>query len=248
MSIINNIPITDQIFTILFERIQQGVYAPGEQLPSESDIASDLKVSRASVRTALVRLEASGQISRRHGEGTFVSKRVPNQNVSISIVWEFSNLIKESGHTPHIVVASSEARNATNTERKLLDLQDPNEKVYDIVRIFLADDEPVIYTKNVIPLMLIKTDIHEIDGTKQIFQILRDYCDLEIAYVDSFISGDLGNEIIDKSLNLKACTALLRLEEVFFSSPNERPILLSDSYLNTMKIRLHRIRPWGWSE
>ncbi len=247
MSIVN-IPVTDQIFTLLLERIQQGVYAPGDQIPSESDIAAELKVSRASVRTALVRLEASGQISRRHGEGTFVSKRAPNQNVSISIVWEFSNLIEESGHTPHIRVGSAEVRRCTEHEKEHLDLQDPEEDVFEIVRIFLADNEPVIYTKNVIPLKVINSDTHQIDGSKQIFQILRDYCDTEVTYIDSFISGDLGNESIWKALNLKNCTALLRLEETFFSSPYERPILLSDSFLNTMKIRLHRIRPWGWTE
>jgi GntR family transcriptional regulator len=245
-TIISNPPVAEQIFSILFERILKGEYSPGEQLPSESDIASELKVSRASVRTALARLEASGQISRRHGEGTFVSKRIPNQNILISIIWEFSNLIKENGQVPRIEVASSETRLASDDEKKVLDLMDPNEQVLDIVRIFYADREPVIYTKNIIPSKLINTDPDNIDGTKQISQILLEYCDKEIAYIDSNISGNGGNIAIDQLLKIKECTPLLRLEEVFFSSPDERPILLSDSYLNTMKIRLHRIRPWGW--
>lgn len=248
MSIVNNPPVVEQIFSILYGRILRGEYSPGNQLPSESDIATDLKVSRASVRTALTRLEASGQISRRHGEGTFVNKRIPNQNVLISMVWEFSNLIKESGHEPNIKVASAETRMTSAYEKKALDLIDPNEKVLDIIRVFYADGEPVIYTKNTIPLRLINTDTHNIDGTKQISQILREYCGKEIAYIDSYISGDAGNKAVDNLLKLNACTSLLRLEEVFFSSPDEKPILLSDSYLNTMKIRLHRIRPWGWSD
>jgi GntR family transcriptional regulator len=245
MTIINNTPVTEQIFSILYERIRSGVYSPGEQLPSEYDIATDLKVSRASVRTALARLEAAGQISRRHGEGTFVNKRLPSQNVAISIVWEFSNLIKENGHVPRIEVASTETRMTSQTEREKLDLTDPLEKVLGIVRIFYGDDEPMIYTENIIPLRLINTDSHKIDGTRQIDHILREYCGMEIGYIDSYISANTGNETVAGLLRLKDCNCLLRLEEVFFSTPNEIPILLSDSYLNTMKIRLHRVRPRG---
>ncbi len=245
-TVTTNPPITEQIFSILLDRIRNGIYSPGEQLPSEYDIATDLKVSRASVRTALAKLEASGQISRRHGEGTFVSKRITSSNVLISIVWEFSNLIKESGHEPRIEVASTEVRAASDKEKEMLDLLDPLETVLELVRVFYADDEPVIYTKNIIPVKLIKTECKNIDGTKPIAQILREYCNIEIAYIDSFISADPGNEAVDKLLKLKTYTSLLRLEEVFFGNPEEIPILLSDSYLNTMKIRLHRIRPRGW--
>ena len=246
MAIINSPPVAEQIFSILFDRIRSGVYSPGQQLPSEYDIADDLQVSRASVRTALARLEASGQITRRHGEGTFVSKRNPSQNILISIIWEFSNLIKESGHEPRIEVASIDTRVAFDNEKLALGLLDPDERVLDIVRVFYADSEPVIYTKNIIPLKLINTDPLTIDGTKQISQILLEYCGKEISYIDSNISGDAGNESIDKLLKIKDCTPLLRLEEIFFNSPDEKPILFSDSYLNTMKIRLHRIRPRGW--
>lgn len=245
MAIINTTPVTEQIFSILYERIRSGVYSPGEQLPSEYDIATDLKVSRASVRTALARLEATGQISRRHGEGTFVNKRLPSQNVAISIVWEFSNLIKENGHIPRIEVASTETRFTSADEREKLDLTDPQEKVLDIIRVFYADAEPVIYTKNIIPYKLLNMDTASIDGTKPISQVLREYCGVEIGYIDSYISADTGNEMVDEKLKLKDCNCLLRLEEVFFSTPEELPILLSDSYLNTMKIRLHRVRPRG---
>jgi GntR family transcriptional regulator len=245
MSSINTTPVTEQIFSILYERIRSGVYSPGEQLPSEYDIATDLRVSRASVRTALARLEASGQITRRHGEGTFVNKRLPSQNVAISIVWEFSKLIKENGHVPRIEAVSTETRLILEDEREKLDLTDPQEKVLDIIRVFYADEEPVIYTKNIIPYKLLNTDPANIDATKQISQVLRDYCDMEIGYIDSYVSADTGNEMVNAKLNLRDCNCLLRLEEVFFSTPEEIPVLLSDSYLNTMKIRLHRVRPRG---
>src|SRR5512138_350640 len=53
--------------------IDQGVLAPGAQLPSEMELIAHLRVSRTTVREALRVLENEGRIERRHGRGTFVS-------------------------------------------------------------------------------------------------------------------------------------------------------------------------------
>lgn len=46
----------------------------GDRLPPEQDLASMLGISRGTLRTALQRLEASGDIVRRQGSGTFVGE------------------------------------------------------------------------------------------------------------------------------------------------------------------------------
>lgn len=247
MTIINSTPVAKQVFSLLLERIRAGYYLPGSRMPSETDIAAELNVSRDSVRSALARLETSGHISRRHGEGTFIRKRSPANNVAIGVVWEFSNLIRETGREPLISVHSLVSRPALPVESEALEIGE-SEEVIEIVRLFFANGDPVIYTLNVIPQKFLKAEAAEIKGELQIMEILEKYFGLEVAYIDTSISSVFGSAEVDQALGLGVCTPLLRLEEVFIGGSEELPILYSDSYLNTMKIGLHRIRPWGWSD
>ncbi|WPB57319.1 FadR/GntR family transcriptional regulator [Xylophilus sp. GOD-11R] len=53
-------------------KIQAGHFLPGSRLPSERDLAEQLKVSRTSVREALIALELEGLVEVRVGAGVFV--------------------------------------------------------------------------------------------------------------------------------------------------------------------------------
>jgi DNA-binding FadR family transcriptional regulator len=57
----------------LRQAILGGRYAPGEKLPAERQFASAFGASRATIRTALSRLETERLVTRRPGAGTFVT-------------------------------------------------------------------------------------------------------------------------------------------------------------------------------
>ncbi|MBA2549294.1 MAG: FadR family transcriptional regulator [Burkholderiaceae bacterium] len=54
--------------------IKRGEYRPGCRLPPERDLAAMLKVSRPSVREALIALEVEGYVDVRVGSGVYVSR------------------------------------------------------------------------------------------------------------------------------------------------------------------------------
>lgn len=64
--------LTDQIFDYIQGEIVKGTWKPGEKLPSETELAASLGVSRMSLRSAIQRSCAMGLTETRVGEGTFV--------------------------------------------------------------------------------------------------------------------------------------------------------------------------------
>jgi DNA-binding FadR family transcriptional regulator len=73
--------IADQIRKL----IEKGAVAPGERLPAERDLARQLRVSRPSLREALIALEVEGLLEVRVGSGIYVAQphaRTPGPEIS----------------------------------------------------------------------------------------------------------------------------------------------------------------------
>src|SRR6516164_7428856 len=67
------VPLYYQAQHTISQRISRGEYAPGSQLPSESELSRELGVSRVTVREALRVLAQEGLLVKVQGKGTFVS-------------------------------------------------------------------------------------------------------------------------------------------------------------------------------
>lgn len=68
--------ISDQVASELESRILEGVFKPGDRLPSERELAIKLGVSRPSLREAMQKLVSKGMLTTRHGGGSYVTDRL----------------------------------------------------------------------------------------------------------------------------------------------------------------------------
>lgn len=76
----------EAVVNLLTSRIHDGIYMPGEKLPSERKLQDELGVGRLALREALSRMNAMGIIETSHGKGTFVQndlKSLTMKNVLI---------------------------------------------------------------------------------------------------------------------------------------------------------------------
>lgn len=79
---IRRIAIYQEVIARLESVIAENGLQPGDQLPSDRQLAEQLGVSRASVRMALKVLESYGRVTAQQGSGTFVAN--PAQNATIA--------------------------------------------------------------------------------------------------------------------------------------------------------------------
>ncbi|TWB11569.1 GntR family transcriptional regulator [Nitrospirillum amazonense] len=66
-----------QVADAIAADIRRGVYAAGQRLPSERDLAETFDVSRPTVREAMITLEILGLVEARHGSGIYVTEQLP---------------------------------------------------------------------------------------------------------------------------------------------------------------------------
>jgi DNA-binding FadR family transcriptional regulator len=65
--------LTDEIATVLRDRVLSGDFTAGDRLPSEQQLADSFQVSRPVIREAIARLKVEGLIDTRQGLGAFVA-------------------------------------------------------------------------------------------------------------------------------------------------------------------------------
>ncbi len=91
--------LTDQAKAHIKEQIINNEFADG-RIPSESDLANELGVSRTTIRDALSRLEIEGVVFRRQGSGTYVNEPGLQIRSRLEEIWSYEAVLEAHGYTP----------------------------------------------------------------------------------------------------------------------------------------------------
>ena len=132
-------PLYQQLQRALREAIEARVLAPDDALPAERQIASDLAVSRITVRKAIDGLVEEGLLVRRQGSGNFVASRIEKNFAKLT---SFSEDMRARGRTPKSVWLKRAQGLVTPEEALSLKLS-PGAPVYRFHRLRFADDAPM---------------------------------------------------------------------------------------------------------
>jgi GntR family transcriptional regulator len=135
----SNLPLYQQLQRALRELIDRGVYGPAEALPAERQLATELDISRITVRKAIDGLVEEGLLVRRPGSGNFINTRIEKNFAKLT---SFSEDMRSRGRMPRSVwLKRSEG---TVTPEEALRLRPvAGAAVYRFNRIRYADDMPM---------------------------------------------------------------------------------------------------------
>lgn len=237
--ITRNPSLTDQVKAHIRQQIVDDEFEGG-RIPPETELASELGVSRTTVRDALTRLENEGVIYRRQGAGTFVNERGLQIKSRLEEIWSYEDVLDDHGYTPSVRIVSRDEAPADPTTAEVLDL-DESDTVLTIEKLFLEDDKPVILTWNRIPSrLLVDTDDRQDDATP-VYEFLEHHADRALAYYVSEIVPVTLDGVVAEALGAQPGTPAISFEEVGYDQDNE-PVLRATSYFRDDLLRFRLIR------
>jgi len=159
------IPLYLQLKESLADKIESGVFLPGEILPSERMLASELGVNRETVKKAITLLKKEGLVVTIQGKGSIVNKK--NKAINYGPV----GLIQNRGITAKLNSQGLKPSSKLIYKGKIEGLKRINSKlrinltdsVFSIQRVRCAENEPFCIEYSFLPSDILDNDIETLD-------------------------------------------------------------------------------------
>ncbi len=198
----SRLPLYQQLKEMFLEEISSGGWKIGSTIPSELEIATRFKVSRATVRQALLELVHAGHLRRIQGKGTIVTEA---KIEPLAALTSFSENMKAAGITPgwKTFVVEWKSPPPRIAER----LQQPTGPALYVDRLLLGDGRPLALQKAWYPAWLI--DPHRDFFTREhldqhsLYETLRTRCGVVLHTAEETIDVGMPNPTQAKTLNLR---------------------------------------------
>ncbi|HWQ06339.1 MAG TPA: GntR family transcriptional regulator [Feifaniaceae bacterium] len=215
------------IYEDLFQRLEQGEYQPGDQLPPETTLAERYGVSRNTLRQALAILCEDGRIYNVQGKGSFVCDRpnvrpicfekLTNPAFSCATVSCTGSEVNY-GFSPTALIVQQKMRLSPNDIALIAD-----------VRHF-HDETPVSYTFIEVPVKMIPDTGVDLNDSESVKTLLNNWIYDAAATALSRITFSIAEENISQHLNVPLETQIVFIEEILYNVSGDA-IALCKHYL-----------------
>ncbi len=221
-------PLYAQVQDILVGRIHDGDWKPGQLLPSETRLASELGVSQGTVRKALDALVNASLVERKQGRGTFVV-----EHSSARVLFKFFQIHDADGERvlPQSDKARLRVRNASNEIARSLSIA-AGEQVLEISRIRTHKERPFMVETVFLPRRLFP-DLHRQEALPNtLYDMFQRNYGITISRVQEDSSAVLPTRGQARALAITPETPLLKIDRIAFDIEN-MPVERRISYCAT---------------
>jgi len=224
----------------LREEIAQGIYKPGDALPTEHELMRRYSLSSTTVRHAVHELVREGWIYRKAGKGTFVKRNKLEER--LLRLTSFAEEMQSRNITPSFNLIRAEALLPPPDVARALNLA-AQQKAYLIERIQLANGEPIALARGYwtceVGERLAQQDLNSIPLYET---IERDFY-IPLVEADESISAEVADADIARKLDIPRQSPLLVRRRLTYGS-EMRPLEYTTTYYRAdryeYKIRLAR--------
>ena len=221
-------PLYRQVYDILVRKIAEGIWKPGEMLPSEQVLAREMGVSHGTVRKVLDALTAENLLLRRQGKGTFVAEH--NQARAL---FRFFHIARPGGGrlVPDAAKVKIKSRPSRAIECERLELRN-KDAVFEISRLRLIGGKPVIRETVILPQRLFPRLDRSGELPNTLYSLYQSQFSITVATAREELRAAVATREDQSSLGLTAGSPILVIGRVALSLTGQ-PVEWRESRVRT---------------
>lgn len=211
-------PLYLQLKHSLVAEIVSGRYRSHQRLPSERELANRFRVSRMTVRQALMELMREGTIYTRVGKGTFVAE--PKIDQQLRALTGFCQDVRARGGRPGSRVLEARVIPATPDIAAALRVS-PDAEIILLSRVRLADDIPLAVETAYLPFARFPLLLHHDFSVESLYSVLEQEYGLHLTQAEQSIEAALANAREIELLQLTPPAAVLKMRRLTLNGNGE---------------------------
>jgi GntR family transcriptional regulator, phosphonate transport system regulatory protein len=195
------------IAATLTAEIAEGLYRPGDKLPTEAALAARFGVNRHTVRHALATLAEGGVVHARRGSGVYVTARPTEYRLGRRV--RFHQNVLAAGQTPSRKITRAETRPAAPREAEALGLP-AGALVHVVEGVSLADGQPLGAFRSVFPSDHLPELMEAMRSTGSVTAALRACGVTDYTRAETRLTAKLADPVLALALQVQPGAPVLR--------------------------------------
>jgi GntR family transcriptional regulator len=204
-------PLYQQLKASLVAEIASGRYRSNQRLPSERELSTRFRVSRMTVRQAMLELARDGTVYTRVGKGTFVA--APKIDQQLRALTGFTQEVRSRGGQPASRVLEARVIPAAGDIAIALRLA-PEARVILLARLRLADGVPLALETAHLPFALFPQLLRHDFARESLYDVLENEYKLALTQAEQTLEAALGGPREIELLELTPPAAVLRMQRL----------------------------------
>jgi len=213
---------------------------PGDQLPTEPDLAKQLGVSRATLREAMRTFETQGLLLRRQGAGTFVMRPAQVLETGLEVLESIDTLAQRKGLQVSQKKLNLERRPASKEECTALSI-DPGCMVLSVSRVIMSEGRPVAYLVDILPEEILAPEEVNDDFNGSVLDLLLERGHPQLVNSHCEISAVAADSTISRAFQIQRGDAILKMSSRLFALDGG-VVACTHSYFLPGYFRFHVVR------
>lgn len=207
-----------QLYDIMKKKIEDKEWSLGFRIPIEQELCNVFEVSRVTVRSAISELVRQGYLIRQQGRGTFVSKKVISDKLTMFTT--FGELMLEEGIDFSTDMLAQTIMMPVDDLADKLNVSGDKHIIY-IKRLRKVDNKPILIQETYIPFHICPPLLEEDVRKNSLFELLERKHGIHLTGVRNYFDVKYLNADEGMLLDLSENSPALVLTQHFFSGETQ---------------------------